>query len=301
MQQLFQNISQLFQSNLQVSINQRIKILLDRYSNDNVLGFSKMIGVSHTTIATLLPGSRESKPGFEIIAKLLDRFPEISAEWLVRGEGDMFKSNKHTPIATELRTTDEVIIITPDTSDSVMVPMIDMKAAANYLSGYQSSGYYNSLGHTTLPGYMARGGTHYWLQVKGDSMETTLFEGDWLLCEQIPKDQWETAEDFNIYVVVSKDRGVQVKRIKNRLRSKGFLRCRSDNRAHKPYSVVHDDVLGLWKVKWYLSNYMPNRNEDLFNKVDTVEENIEDLRALTEQLMEEMNRMKKQLPPKGAE
>ncbi|WP_071781079.1 XRE family transcriptional regulator [Adhaeribacter aquaticus] len=277
------------------SLGLRIKQLREAKGMTKI-ALASLAGLSGQGIADIEKG--ESKdPGSMAMLRIADYF-QVNLIWLLTGKGEKHKSDKSEITTTELKTTDEVIVITPDTSDSVVVPMIDMKAAANFISGYQSSDYYNNLGHTTLPGYMAKGGTHYWLQVTGDSMETTLFEGDWLLCEQIPRGQWHTAEDFSIHVVVSKDRGVQVKRIKNRIKSKGFLRCRSDNRAHKPYSVVHDDILGLWKVKWYLSNYMPNRNEDLFNKVDTVEENVEDLRALTEQLMEEMNRIKKQLPPK---
>jgi len=196
----------------------------------------------------------------------------------------------------KIQTEERVIVVNPDTRDTVTVPMIDQKAAANYLSGHNSEGYYNELAPTVLPKYMASGGTHFWLQVKGDSMETTYYDGDWLLCEQIHQNNWLRLNDYDVCVVVSKDRGVQVKRIKNRLK-KGFLRCRSDNRAHKPYSLSYDEILEIWRVKWHLTNYMPNRNEELFNKVDFVEENLEDLRALTENLIKELNEVKKQLPP----
>ena len=39
----------------------------------------------------MMPGSRESKPGFEIIAKIVETIPELSTDWLIKEEGDMTK------------------------------------------------------------------------------------------------------------------------------------------------------------------------------------------------------------------
>ena len=75
-----------------MSINERIKILIDQYEGGTVLKFAKKIGVPHTSVAGMLPRSRESKPGFEIIAKILDAYPEVLAEWFIRGEGPMLKT-----------------------------------------------------------------------------------------------------------------------------------------------------------------------------------------------------------------
>ena len=38
---------------------------------------------------------------FSVIALFLDKFPDVSAEWLLRGEGDMFKHTKHATIQTQ--------------------------------------------------------------------------------------------------------------------------------------------------------------------------------------------------------
>ncbi|MGV3588508.1 MAG: LexA family transcriptional regulator [Adhaeribacter sp.] len=257
----------------------------------NVLSFSKYIGVSDGT--TRMYTTRGSKPGSDYLEKIILANDRINIEWLLTGRGEMFRPDsstltKQTPAVVEKL--NQIIHINQDNESGIIIPMIDQKAAANYLSGYTSQQYYNELAHTTLPPYMAKGGIHFWLQVKGDSMETTFYDGDWLLCEQIPRENWLDLKDYDVHVVVSNDRGVQVKRLKNRLK-KGFIRCRSDNRAHKPYSLVYDDILEIWRVKWYLSNYMPNRNEDLFNKVDALEENLEDVRTLTESLMKQLHEM----------
>ena len=38
---------------------------------------------------------------FSVIALFLDKFPDVSAEWLLRGEGDMFKHTNHATIQTQ--------------------------------------------------------------------------------------------------------------------------------------------------------------------------------------------------------
>lgn len=72
-----------------MTVNQRIEELVNKYSEGNVSQFAKMIGVSHTSIASMLPGGRESKPGYEILAKITDAIPAISSDWLLKGKGDM--------------------------------------------------------------------------------------------------------------------------------------------------------------------------------------------------------------------
>ena len=38
---------------------------------------------------------------FSVIALFLDKFPDVSAEWLLRGQGDMFKHTNHATIQTQ--------------------------------------------------------------------------------------------------------------------------------------------------------------------------------------------------------
>ena len=38
---------------------------------------------------------------FSVIALFLDKFPDVSAEWLLRGQGEMFKHTNHALIQTQ--------------------------------------------------------------------------------------------------------------------------------------------------------------------------------------------------------
>lgn len=54
-------------------------------------GLASVLGLSPATITNYLGGVKA--PSYEFIMALLNTYPDISAEWLLRGEGPMLRSN----------------------------------------------------------------------------------------------------------------------------------------------------------------------------------------------------------------
>lgn len=52
--------------------------------------FSKKLGIAQTTMSGYLSGNR--KLSLQVIESMLNAFGDISAEWLLRGEGEMYKT-----------------------------------------------------------------------------------------------------------------------------------------------------------------------------------------------------------------
>lgn len=72
------------------TIRDRIKLIIIKTSlNDNA--FAKRIGVTQSVIASMF--KRETEPSAKVIVNILHSFPEISAEWLLRGLGPMLLSD----------------------------------------------------------------------------------------------------------------------------------------------------------------------------------------------------------------
>ena len=72
---------------MEVSIFQRIKLILeDKQVSVNAL--SKLVGMSQTTLNTQLKGERTLAAN--VVAKVLIAYPDVSAEWLMRGVGTMY-------------------------------------------------------------------------------------------------------------------------------------------------------------------------------------------------------------------
>lgn len=80
------------------SINQRIRELINSLGiNDNQ--FAKTIGVTQSVIASMF--SRNTEPSSKVLIAILNAYANLSAEWLMRGEGNMLKSDKGLQKVTE--------------------------------------------------------------------------------------------------------------------------------------------------------------------------------------------------------
>ena len=74
---------------MEVSVFQRIMLILeDKQVSVNAL--SKLIEMSQTTLNTQLKGERALSAN--VVAKVLSVFPDVSAEWLMRGAGTMYSN-----------------------------------------------------------------------------------------------------------------------------------------------------------------------------------------------------------------
>lgn len=56
-----------------------------------VSSFSRKIGVGDQTIRGIV-AQRRNKPGFEVIAKIIQTFNWLNPEWLITGNGEMVKT-----------------------------------------------------------------------------------------------------------------------------------------------------------------------------------------------------------------
>lgn len=71
---------------MQQTVTERFKLIIEEKASSETK-FSEMIGVSQTTLNSQLNSVKGVK--MESIIAVLDRFQDISAEWLLRGKGDM--------------------------------------------------------------------------------------------------------------------------------------------------------------------------------------------------------------------
>ena len=76
------------------SIIQRIREILDKYDL-SVTSLAKKIGVVQATLNRQLTG--ENSLSLDTVNAILYYYKEISAEWLLRGEGEMMKGTNYMP------------------------------------------------------------------------------------------------------------------------------------------------------------------------------------------------------------
>ena len=74
---------------MEVTIYQRIMLILDD-KQVSVNALSKLVEMSQTTLNTQLKGERALSAN--VVLKVLSVFPDVSAEWLMRGVGTMYSN-----------------------------------------------------------------------------------------------------------------------------------------------------------------------------------------------------------------
>lgn len=98
-----------------MDIQDRISLLI-KTLNMNKNSFSKKIGVTNTVIGHIVVGNsfnegKRNKPSFDLLVKILDSFPEVNSEWLLRGKGTMFNDDKSKLINSNIDIPDTDTII----------------------------------------------------------------------------------------------------------------------------------------------------------------------------------------------
>jgi hypothetical protein len=76
-----------------VSINERLRILM-KEKGLNIRSFAMRVRTSDVSMGHIVStgeGGRGSKPSCELLEKIATEFPDVSMEWLIRGEGAMIK------------------------------------------------------------------------------------------------------------------------------------------------------------------------------------------------------------------
>jgi len=99
----------------------RIKILINR-EKKTAAQFANEIGIAPSSLHHIVSG--RNNPSLEILQKILKRFPELNAEWLINGKGNPFKDlvqgelfDIPNPYSKEERNFNKDLIITESPSN----------------------------------------------------------------------------------------------------------------------------------------------------------------------------------------
>lgn len=93
---------------MEKAVYQRIKSILDEKSI-SVNALSKQINVAQATLNPQLRGDRTLAAN--IVEKVLVAFPDVSTEWVMRGEGEMYLSKSYSLVSPS-RMKDEPMLAT---------------------------------------------------------------------------------------------------------------------------------------------------------------------------------------------
>jgi len=178
--------------------------------------------------------------GSNMLAKILSAYPDLNAEWLLTGQGEMFNPRVSGNITTYKLKTDAAV-------ESQKIPLYDIEAVAGLVPLFSDAKNLQPVDHISIPYLPKCDGAVY---VTGDSMQPLLKSGDIVLYKQLHDIQNEIfwGEMYLLGLDVSGDEYVTVKYIR-KSEKEGFVVLASHNPDHQDKEIPIDKIKALALVK----------------------------------------------------
>lgn len=217
---------------------------------DKIFAFLKKKGISKTEFyaetgiesSNFKGKNKESLPGSAMLVKILTKYPELSADWLLTGRGEMLKTNStltDTPPDEQPHVSDKdtkKVWIAQENEQGI--PLIPFSAMAGALRGELAALEYECE-HYIVPAFSD---ADFLMPVKGNSMTPTYLSGDIVACRKVPMTgiffQW------NKPYVLDTTQGAIIKRVKPGS-DKQHVLIVSDNKDYDPYELPYEDIYAV--------------------------------------------------------
>ena len=206
----------------------------------------------------------ESKPGYETLMDILDHYPELRSEWLMRGEEPMIHGNVSVPPAKQGGAGYAGIpyAVTVNEEGEEQISIVSVKAEAGYVLARDVEDTMQEMETLRLPGL--RGKTIRAFEVAGNSMQPTLNQGDLVVAAFT--ERLDLIQPKHVYVVVAHDR-IMVKRLRGPVKRNEPIELLSDNRFYDPFILPQSDLKELWQVKAVVSRSIPANTNESFDRM----------------------------------
>ncbi|WGH74659.1 LexA family transcriptional regulator [Tenacibaculum tangerinum] len=262
-----------------MGISEKIAAIRDAFNLNN-FSFSKRIGVTGTTVDSIVNGRpqpdgsrKRTKPGYDVLTAIINEF-NINPDYLF-GKSDVMLQSETANIQT-YSGVPQVVSVNPSGNENVVY--VPIQARAGYLNGYGDSNYIEQLPSFHMP--HLTNGTFRCFEVQGNSMVRTFFDGDLVFGKYV--EDLRDIKDGRVYIIVSKNDGIVLKRVINRIEERGKLILKSDNKDgnYPTYTINAEEIMEVWYVTMFASKQMPepidvyDRLHDLESKIVELEEQI---------------------------
>ncbi|OGX81355.1 S24 family peptidase [Hymenobacter coccineus] len=202
-----------------------------------------------------------TSPGFDTLVEILKVWPDLSPDWLLLGSGSMARdgapdaAKPGVPGVTVRQVgRGDRVLVTVDDKERENTVLVPIPAQAGYSVAHNEAVYLQQFGTYKIPGFER--GEFRAFEVAGDSMEPTINHRDVVVASRV--EELRLLEPGEVYVVVTAE-SVMLKRIKNRLRAEDKeVTLHSDNPHRLPYGMETRDIQELWRVRGYVSSYIPS-------------------------------------------
>ena len=204
------------------SIKERLQLFL-KTEGVSASEFARKMGLSPAYIASM----RKSMP-VDKVERLTQLFPQLSRDWLLYGEGDMYR---------DLGNPD----IDPHNLDRHMVPLIPSQAHAGSFPDYAEG----VSAEECQKVYSPRKEAKLAIRVRGDSMEPNIHDGTLLFLERIND---KAFIPWGSPLVLDTENGSLVKMLYPSSKGEDYLEARSYNKDYPPFNIPTQSIYGIYRI-----------------------------------------------------
>jgi len=242
---------------------QNLKYLRTKF-NISQQTLSETFDIPRTTLGDYERGKTE--PSIGTLIKLSDYF-QLPVDDLVRKDLSL---EEFEMISTRNM---KVLAITVDDKKEGNIELVDSKAEAGYIEGFQNPEFIKELPKIYLPDLPS--GTFRAFMIQGDSM-LPVESGSIILTQYVEKND-------KTYIVISNKEGLVYKRVRKDDKGKKLV-LMSDNQTYLPYSIPYAEIDELWKYYAHIS--FSDEKKEIDSRVSAT---LEDLKMQMRDIKKALN------------
>lgn len=205
------------------NLSDRIRQFID-YKDISINKFSTSVGASNSYFNKIIKDNNSI--GSDRIEKILRTYPEINAEWLLTGKGNMLKEHNILPIAVKTYNPDEGI------------PLIPTEAMGGIASG-EVSILELDCERYVIPMFKD---ADFLIPVKGSSMIPKYNSGDVVACKRVPMQ--DIFFQWNKVYVLDTNQGAIIKRVA-KSEQEGCIKIVSENPNYEPFDLHLSQIYSI--------------------------------------------------------
>lgn len=213
----FVNLIHLFIHIMEISIGDRINMLIDKFNRGSQKEFAAKVGIGATTLNNIVSG-RKSDPSYDVINKILSKYTIVNSDWLITGKGDMLLKNENSSI-----------------------PYYDVDVTASNIDIFNDGKEFVSE-YMTVAGFKD---CDFACNVAGNSMAPHINSGDIIICKKLTDTSFINFGET--YLVITPEQRL-VKQIRKSEKEE-YIKMVSRNPEHDPFDLHKSKILNLFIVK----------------------------------------------------
>ena len=195
----------------------------------------------------------------------------VNSNWLITGQGEIFLKDNEGGV------------------HNAFIPLVDAEAHAGYPQNRESVDYIATLDRFKLPGIeiLTNIDNYRIFQIEGDSMEPTLFDGDYVVCQHRKEGILQLTRG-QLAVIVT-DSGVICKRFYQTDDNQADYILDSDNPLYQPEILEQDGVREVWVVRSRITKHFNAVGAISGNRLDEIEKQVFEIKRMLTQLTGTLN------------